>query len=684
MMSKSHSDSENMTAEAAVPPQKPAGFSRVKFLRDPMGYAQSLNKREAIRTAKWLDYQYHVLNKSIVSDEAHDILVDSIRERWPSAKYLKRVGHKGTPPTVKQARNGVKEVRLPVRMPSLDKIKPDTKNLDQFLRGTMIASDKLDGISLLVEYKDGRPVRCFTRGDGHTGNDVSGVIPALNIPKTIPEKGLVYVRCEFLIKGKKFTERYSKHEGKGEYKTARNMGGGLLTRNKPSDKVRDFDVVAYEICRGKGAGQKHTRQFDTLKTWGFTVVRYKVIQKTDADALVKLLDRFKKTAHYAIDGIVVAHDKPYQPTKTNPKHAKAFKVNSLADSVVVEVKDVEWNRSRHNKLAPRVIIDPTMIGGVEVSYFTAHNYFYVQHGFRYQDRNKKLPVRPLGKGAKIRAVRSGDVIPYILEVVKPARRPAKPDVPFKLDKNGVHAYMESGGRGSEVDDELKKKRIVHFLSVMKMKGVKTGLVDRLYASGITTISKLIKASPQRILRAENIKEKTAENVVASVRKGLSENATFARVAYASSVFGSSIGERVLQSVIDKYPNIMHMAERMSASELEEKIRQVDGIQSKAQVIAKRMPRFLRFLERTQIKLQGEVRQRKKSSKLSGVKVLFTSVRDEDLLRDVLANGGQKASSVKSATHLIVKPGASNNKTAAAQDAGIPILTIDEFRRKFKL
>ena len=65
-------------------------------------------------------------------------------------------------------------------------------------------------------------------------------------------------------------------------------------------------------------------------------------------------------------------------------------------------------------------------------------------------------------------------------------------------------------------------------------------------------------------------------------------------------------------------------------------------------------------------------------------MLFTSVRDEDLLNAILANGGQKASSVKSATHLVVKPGASNKKTGEAQDKGIPILTVDEFRKQFKV
>ena len=102
------------------------------------------------------------------------------------------------------------------------------------------------------------------------------------------------------------------------------------------------------------------------------------------------------------------------------------------------------------------------------------------------------------------------------------------------------------------------------------------------------------------------------------------------------------------------------------------------------MIARRLPKFAKFLERNHIQLVGEVAQVQESNKLEGIKVLFTSVRDDDLLQSIKANGGDKASSVKSATHLVVKPGASNKKTAEAEDKGIPIMTVDEFRKKFKL
>tara|TARA_B100000700_G_scaffold88627_1_gene99942 strand:- start:57358 stop:59325 length:1968 start_codon:yes stop_codon:yes gene_type:complete len=654
-------------------PKRPEGVSLAAFNRDPGVYAEKLNRTQSIGLAKYLDYWYHEKNKPKSEDEAYDILLDLIQARWPKARYLKKVGHK-------VVTKGRKEVQLPIFMPSLDKAKADTKNLPKFLSGAFVVSDKLDGISLLLEYRNGIPYACYTRGDGTKGQDVSGVIPALNIPKRITDKSTVLVRCEFIIKRTTFNKRHSKAQGKGEYKTSRNMGGGLLTRNEPSKAVSDFDVKAYEISKGKGAGKPLSSQLAYLKRQGFTVVRHKKYSSLTVDQLTELLEQFRSTAKYDIDGIVVTKDKSYSITRSNPKHAKAFKMNSLAASKVVKIKDIEWRRSRYGKLVPRVILDPIELGGVTVTYLTGHNFYYIQHGFRYQDRNKGLPVRPLGKGAEIRVIRSGDVIPWIMEVVKPVRKPSQPQEPFTLDESGVFA-MAVREKGAK-DPALRKQRITHFFSAMKMKGVKAGQIERLYDAGFRTLRSILHATEDKLLNA-GFKEKTAQNITTTVRKGLAD-ATFAKTAYASSVFGDKIGESKMQAVIDAYPDIMERVDTFSAQELQEQIEEIEGIKTQARVIARRLPKFAKFLERNRIQLVGEVAQVQESNKLEGIKVLFTSVRDDDLLQSIKANGGDKASSVKSATHLVVKPGASNKKTAEAEDKGIPIMTVDEFRKKFKL
>lgn len=654
--------------------QKPEWFSAAQFRKDPVAYVSSLNKGESIALAKYLDYRYHEKSKPVVADEAYDILIDHISSTWPSSSYLKKVGHKVS--------KGRKKVRLPVPMASLNKMKPDSKNLEKFLAHSgFVISDKLDGISLELQYVDGKPVGAYTRGDGVVGQDVSGVISALRIPKSIPEKGTVEVRCEFIIKRKSFADKHSKTEGKGDFATGRNMGGGLLNRNEPSKAVTDFDVVAYEIVGGRKAGTALSAQLSHLKQWGFDVVRYRRVSGLTSDALTEMHDKFRKTAQYEIDGIVVAQDKAYRVSKDNPKHAIAFKINSLAASQVVEIKDIEWNRSRHGRLVPRIIVDPITLGGVTVQHFTGHNYYFIKNGFSYKDKKKKLPVRPINIGAQVRVIRSGDVIPYVMEVIKPSRKASEPDVAYELDATGVNAIAtrEKG----KVDPELRKMRIVHFFSSMEVEGLREGTVEKLYAVGFKTVKKIIDADVSDLLRAEGIQERSARTIVDNIRKGLTDP-TFARTAYASGVFGNNIGKSKLQAIVEQYPNIMSMATRLSVGELQAKLEDVAGIKTQAAIIAKRLPKFVAFLEKNDLKLVGEKKAVKASNKLAGVKVLFTSVRDQALLDAILTNGGAKASSVKSATHLIVKPGASNNKTAAAQELGIPVMTVDEFKRQFKL
>jgi len=639
-----------------------------------------ITKRDAIAVAKKLDIQYHTKNKSPVSNDVYDIFKDWILETFPDSVYASKIGA----PASKKPRNGVVEVKLPIPMASQDKIKPG-QDMSKFLTaGSYVISDKLDGISLEVVYQNGVPSKCYTRGDGTKGNDVSGVIPALNIPKNIPINNEFILRAEFLIKKKSFHAKHSKANGTGKYKTARNMGGGLLTRNAPSKAVADFDVTCYEILRGKGAGQSKSKQLSILKRLGFTVVRHSIVSKVNEASLLQLLDKYKATSYYEIDGIIVEHDTPYKAAASNPKHSRAFKVNSLDAAKDVVVKAIEWNESRHNRLIPRIIVDPVDLGGVEVKHFAGHNYFYMQHGYTTKDeaaaakRKIKLPVLPINVGSVIRVVRSGDVIPYILQVIKPARKASTPSVPFVIGEGGVHAMVSKDSK------DIKKKRIVHFFNVLDVDGLREGTVAKLYDNGFNTIRKILRVTMSDLIALDGFQQTSAKNVVDNL-KVVKTNARFATLGYASNIFGDKVGSSKLQDVITAIPNIMTLATIEDAHSLEDRIRKVHGIADTAKTIAERLPKFVEFVAHLGIVIVPEPKKEKPiSTKLSGVKILLTGVRDAQLVEDVKKNGGAEASSVKTATHVITKLGNSNNKTEAAEAANIPVMTIESFRKKFKI
>lgn len=655
-------------------PKKPKGVSIAKLKKDPYGYSRTLNRQDAIDLATYLDYKYHDKNDPEVSDQVHDALISYIKERWPKSKYLKKVGHEVTGA---KARN---KVQLPVFMPSLSKLKPEDKKLVDFIDSSLVISEKLDGISLLVQYENGYPYAAYTRGDGKTGQDVSGVLPALRIPKSISIKGTFIVRCEFIIRKKTFSGKHSKTSG-GEFSTGRNMAGGVLTKNKPSKAVKDFRVVAYEIPKGKNAGGKISSQYQLLRREGFEVVNSTVMQKPTPDLIKEMHDKMRKASHYDIDGIVLTKDTSYRVSDKNPKHAYAFKINSQAAAKVVTVKEVQWRRTRHGRLMPRIVIEPTEIGGVQVQYFTGHSYYFIQHGHKSTEKGKK-PVRPINVGAQVRGIRSGDVIPYIMDVTKPARTAAKPESSFKLDANKVHALEVR--EKSQADPELRKKHLVHFFSTMGVEGIKAGTVDKLYAAGLKTIKSILDADVNAFQKAEGIEAKTAVKLADNRDKAMGMNTYFATVGYASNVFGSSIGKNTLQAVIDMYPQIMEMSRQYSPLELQKKLEEVPGVKSKAPLIAKGLPKLDKFLTKHNITLLGEKKTEFKRGRLRNMSVLFTGVRDRDLMEAIKEKGGKESPSVKSATHIISKEGYTNKKIYEAQDMGLPIYTIEEFKHHFKL
>lgn len=632
-----------------------------------------IGKRDAVAMKKLLDKEYHTSNKPIMSDEEYDILSDWIEETYPTVK--KTVGAKV------KTRN--KKVRLEVPMASQNKLKPG-QDLSKFLVASMyVISDKLDGISLEITYDNGVPIAAHTRGDGLVGQDVSGVIPALNIPHEISLKSRFLVRAEFLIKKKTFSAKYSKREADGEFATARNMGGGLLTRGVASKAVSHFDVVCYEIVKGKGAGTHLSLQLTLLKKYGFNVVRHRLVPKLNEAKLIELHNEFKKRSPYEIDGIIVTQDVAYRVTAENPKHSRAFKINSLESSMVVPVKSVEWNDSRHNRAIPRIEIDPIILGGVEVTWFTGHNYFYVQHGYTIQEARKAkkagitLPVRPINTGAMIRVIRSGDVIPYIMEVVKPAKTLAKPAGRYTVTEDGVHAIYR------KTSTDSKKKRIVHFFNALEVEGLKGGTVERLYDAGYDTVRKIIRLKVDDLLQLEGFKETSANKLVENIKKSLRTNATFATLGYASHVFGDKIGTSKLEDVIKHIPNIMALATKLTPTVLASRIARIPGIANTAKDIAENLPKFVEFVERTKIKIVAAEVQETVSNKLSGIKVLLTGVRDPQFVKDVVANGGAEGS-LKAANYVITKMGNSNNKTEYAEQNNIPVMTIEQFRKRFKI
>lgn len=636
---------------------------------DPQKFARSLSRTELLAVLKELDARYRK-GVEIVTDEQYDIMDDYYWLTSKKEKTSKNVGG------VKNA-----DTKLEVPMPSLEKF---TKLSDAKQKAfyespvTFTISDKEDGISGGLTYDNGVPVMLTTRGEnGTVGKDISKLIPLLKIPKKIPFKGRFIVRAEFTIDRAAFDRYFAK-----DFKTSRNMGAGLTNKNTAHENVRKYKLVCYEIMLGKGAGTALNEQFAIMERYGFEVAPYRVVKKISYDILAKIHDERKKAAGRDIDGIVVTKNIPYKIKAGYPTHAYAFKINSLASSVETVVTDIVWEETRLGRLHPTIKIEPTIIGGVLVSSFTGHSNFYIEHGYKQEleDNPPYAKPRPINVGATIRAVRSGDVIPFIMEVVKGSKTPSKPKGEYK--RRGVQLYAVH----DQKSDMRRVKELTYFFTELEVDGMKQGTVQILVDAGYNTVKKIMKIKLADAQTLPGFAAKSGKTLFDNLQDAKSRF-TFQNIARASAAFGEGIGEKRLQYIIDAYPDFLERAshESTSSAELADLISSVKGFKKLAIQVAENFKRFTKFCERNGISLVAEKKKEVTGAAMSGQSVLFTSVRDKEAQDWIVANGGKIASTVNQATLIIIKDeAASNKKTEAAQSKGIAIQTLANFRKKHRI
>jgi NAD-dependent DNA ligase len=272
-------------------------------------------------------------------------------------------------------------------------------------------------------------------------------------------------------------------------------------------------------------------------------------------------------------------------------------------------------------------------------------------------------------------VRSGDVIPYIVEVVKAAKKPAQPSVAFESD--GVHYYAVEGG------DDRKAKSLLNFFTALEVDGLKRGTIDILIDNGFTTIKKIINATAADFEEIPRFGHSKAVTLERNIRNSLAKNATLAKLGAGSVLFGDKFGESRLSDLFKALPGIVYAD--WSEKRMIEEIQRVKGFKELAVTAAKVMPKFRLFLKKLDVKVVQPKQTRITGHAMRNMAVLFTSVRDKELAEWIVANGGKMASSAKSANLLIVKDEyVSNNKTEYAKDNDIPVMSVDKFRTKYKV
>ena len=624
----------------------------INFKKNGITVLDGLNENQLSSILRESNKAYYN-EQPIMTDNEYDIVKEYIENKFPSNKVIGEIG-------APIERN---KAILPYQMWSMDKIKPDTQALSNWMnkyKGPYVLSCKLDGVSGLYST-EGKEPKLYTRGDGKVGQDISHLIPHLRLPKT---KGIV-IRGEFIIPKGVFLFRY-----KTTFANPRNMVSGIVIGKKITDAIKDINFVAYEVIK---PDLKPSEQMSYLKTLDVECVFYKIESTLSNELLSDTLINLRSTYRYEIDGIIVTDDKLYKRQSGNPDHAFAFKM-VLSDQVAeAKVVDVLWTPSKDGYLKPRVQIEPIQLSGVRIEYATGFNGAFIND-------NK------IGVGAVIELIRSGDVIPYIRKVVVPAEQAKMPSVPFKWNDTHVDVMLEN----IDSDETVREKNITGFFRTIGVEGLSGGNVSRIVSSGYDTIPKILKMSVDDFLKVDGFKMKTATKLYNGIKEKL-ETASIVMLMSGSNLFGRGFSEKKIELIMEAYPDVLTNSES-----IEEKISKVSAIKGMANKTAEsfvqKIPDFIGFLKEANLeyKLPSASTIQKKeydqSHVLYGKSIVMTGFRDAFIQQELKKIGAKEGSSVSKNTFMVLIKDSDadqdSGKALEAQKLGIPITTRDEFVAKY--
>ena len=585
------------------------------------------------------DYQY-TIGAPIITDVEYDDLRNQLYKLDPKNKYFKLIGCEATDNCVK----------LPYHLGSQTKIKED-KDLQKWIKkyntNQYVISEKLDGISA---YYNKAENKLYTRGNGKTGSDISHILPHINLPIINTD----IVRGELLISKKNWKEEYGSN--------ARNVVAGLVYAKTLNVKLLKLvDLVIYQVI------DKSIKMEEQLKLISKNCVKYSLVSEPlTINNLKTILNTYKASSAYEIDGIVVTdNSKAYDNIKSgNPDFAFAFKNAELDESAITVVIDVEYKLSKDNRYKPRVIFNKVKLDQVNIECASGYNAkFILDNG--------------IGIGAKIRIVRSGQVIPKIIEVITKADVPKMPDGDWEWDLTGTDAMFVKKA-DEESPKEQRVGRTVHFFKTLGVKNLAEGTIIKLYDSGFKTLESVLDIKePNELKSIAGIGDKKIEVIINCIKEALGCK-DLQDIMAASNIFERSLGSKKLKLIINAYDDIMN--DDISIDHLMT-VKGIGKINAEQFILG--FNDFKVFYNKYYKGVVGPIDpsepEKLLDKRLIGMSVSFTGIRDKDLEKLIEKNGGKVLSTVtKSVDVLITKDiNSTSGSMKKAKELNILIIEYDK-------
>jgi DNA ligase (NAD+) len=647
------------------------------------------------------DRLYYVLARPEIADAVYDALVRELRgleARFPDLvtpeSPTQRPG--GAAPTAAFAPVEHRVAMLSIdSVTSVDELREFQARVGRALDGARVGyvcEPKVDGLGVALLYRRGRFVRGATRGDGRVGEDITANLRTI---RRIPDRiaGRLARAEELELRGEVFIPRAAfarlnralEAAGAATFANPRNAAAGSLRQKDPAVTAqRPLDIVLYHVSHLRGVElATHWEALDAVRTAGFPVNPRNARCPT-LDAVLGYcarVERERDRLPYEADGVVVKVDaldaqRRLGATGHHPRWAVAFKFAPRQGTTRVRAIEVQVGKT--GILTPVATLDPVQVGGVVIRHVSLHN----------EDEVRRKDIRV---GDSVLIERAGDVIPYVVQIVKGKRPPsARPfQFPRRCPACGDVAERSSGEAywrclSSACPAQLKE-RLRHYGSRRAMDIEHLGdatvayLVDR---SLVRDVADLYTLRPSQVEPLPGFAAKSAQNLIDAI--AASRGRGLARLLHALGI--RHVGEHVARLLARHFRSLR----RMTGASVEE-LGAVPGVGPE---IAESVAKF--FADPANRRLTGRLeaagvvtveREPQRAGPLRGKSFVLTGTlsgwsRDAARAR-IEELGGRVTDSVSRKTDYLVVGAEPGRKVDAARRLGVRTLDEAAFRRMVK-
>lgn len=643
------------------------------------------------------NHKYYVEDAPEISDFEFDALLaelEQLEEKYPEYK-------KNNSPTVRvggEAVKGFAEVRHDVPMLSQQKAfsKEEILDFDRRVKAVVpdaqyVVEQKIDGLSVSLEYVDGEFMRGSTRGDGITGEDVTENLKTIRtIPLTLKDKiPYLEVRGEVFMSRDNFEKINALLEATAQplFANPRNAAAGSLRQLDPKIAAkRNLDIFVFNIQQVQGVDiQTHIQGLEFLHEQGFKTILDKKSYSTIEQAYERVIEigEERGNLYFDIDGAVIkVNDLDSREilgdTAKFPRWSIAYKYPAEKQTTVI--RDIKVQVGRTGVVTPLAILDTVHIAGSNVSRATLHNLDYI--------REKDIRI-----GDTVVIQKAGDIIPAVVEVIKENRNGS--EVEFEMPTHclecGALIVREEGEaayRCTGVNCPAQRLRnIIHFVSrnAMDIDGLGPSIIEQMLDRKlIETAADLYYVNPSDIADMDKMGEKSAQNLMAALEK--SKTNQLSRLINAFGI--RHIGEKAAKILAARYKTLDNLREA-TVEELTV-IPDIGEKMAKSVVeffAQEQTKEFIKRLEDAGVNCIDDSENSVVDNRFEGMTFVLTGTLENYKRSEagkIIENyGGKTSSSVSKKTTYVLAGAEAGSKLDKANSLGVTVISEKEFEEMIK-